>query len=63
MIEVNKMKNKTDKHTKKRMIHIRLDDKVHKELRIQAVQKDTTIQTIVEDLILQSLKKSKGRTG
>jgi predicted DNA binding CopG/RHH family protein len=56
------MKKKTNTQTKDRMIHIRLDEKTHKRLKIHAVQKDTTIQKLVEDLILQSLVKSQGRT-
>jgi len=52
------MKKKSNTQTKDRMIHIRLDDVTHKRLKIEAVQKDTTIQKLVEDLILQSFAKS-----
>jgi hypothetical protein len=37
------------------MIHIRLNNKTHKRLKIRAVREDTTIQKLVEDLILKSL--------
>jgi hypothetical protein len=37
------------------------DDKTHKRLKIEAVQNDTTIQTLVEDLILRSLAKSRSK--
>ena len=54
--------NKKNKFVAKgRMIHIRLDDKTHRKLKINAVQNDTTIQQLVEDLILQSLVKSQSR--
>jgi len=61
MTEVNEMKNKTDKRTKERMIHIRLDDNTHRQLKINAVQNDTTIQQLVEDLILRSFVKARKR--
>ena len=41
------------------MIHIRLDRQTHKRLKTKAVQKDTTIQKLVEDLILRSFVKSR----
>lgn len=53
------MKKKSNTQTKDRMIHIRLDDKTRKRLKLEAVQKDTTIQKLVEDLILQSFAKSR----
>jgi predicted HicB family RNase H-like nuclease len=52
------MKKESNAHTKDRMIHIRLDDKTHKRLKIKAVQEDTSIQKLVEDLILKSFLKS-----
>jgi len=52
------MKKNSSKQPKDRMIHIRLDDKTHRRLKIEAVQNDTTIQSLVEELILQSLVKS-----
>jgi len=55
------MKKKTNTQSKDRMIHIRLDDKSHKRLKIMAVQGDTTIQQIVEEMILGSFMKSKSK--
>ena len=52
------MKKKTNRQTKDRMIHVRLDEKTHKRLKIMAVQSDTTMQQLVEGLILKSLIKS-----
>jgi len=55
------MRKILDVQTKNRMIHIRLDEKTHKRLKIKAVQSDTTIQKLVEDLILKSLAKSQAK--
>jgi len=49
------MKKKSNTQTKNRMIHIRLDEHVHRELKILAVKNDTTIQTLVENLIKNRL--------
>jgi len=54
------MKN-SSKQPKDRMIHIRLDDKTHKRLKIEAVHQDTTVQSLVERLILSSLEKSRAK--
>lgn len=51
------MKKNTDTISKKRMIHIRLDEKTHKLLKISAVRKDTTVQSLVEELILTDMKR------
>lgn len=51
------MAKKSNANAKDRMIHIRLNDTTHKRLKIRAVQGDTTIQRLVEDLILKSLAK------
>jgi len=40
------------------MIHIRLNEETHKRLKIKAVHQDTTVQNLVERLILDSLAKS-----
>ena len=56
------MKKISNTQSKDRMIHIRLNEETHKLLKMRAVQNDTTIQKLVEKLILQSLAKSKGRT-
>jgi len=52
---------KSNAQTKAQMIHIRLDDKTHKRLKVRAVQWDTTIQKLVEDLILESFVKSRDK--
>jgi predicted HicB family RNase H-like nuclease len=49
------MKEKLITQTKNRMIHIRLDNKTHRRLKIKAVKEDTTVQKLVEDLILESI--------
>jgi len=41
-----------------RMIHIRLDEKMHRRLKTRAAQLGTTIQQTVEDLIHLNLIKS-----
>jgi predicted HicB family RNase H-like nuclease len=55
------MKKNSNKPTKDRMIHIRLDDKTHKRLKIEAVHQDTTVQSLVEQLILSSFEKSRAK--
>lgn len=37
------------------MIHIRLDEATHKRLKIEAVYRDTTVQSLVEELILKNI--------
>lgn len=51
------MKRLPNNATKDRMIHIRLDDKTHKRLKIEAVRNDTTIQNLVEELILKKIDR------
>ncbi len=46
----------TPSKTKGRMIHIRLTDSAHKDLRVRVAEKDTTIQEWVEKLIEKALK-------
>ena len=48
MVDLSKKRNK---HTSERMIHIRLDENIHRELKILAAKTDRTVQGIVEDLI------------
>ena len=50
------------KPSKERMIHIRLDEHTHRELKILAVSSDTTIQSVVEDLIKRKVAKESGAT-
>jgi len=56
------MKKNSENPTKDRMIHIRLTSRAHQQLRVRAAQEDTTIQKLVEDLILTNLanQKTKG---
>lgn len=55
------MSKKKSTQTKDRMIHIRLDDKTHKRLKLEAVHQDTTVQNLVEHLILSSFEKSRAK--
>jgi predicted HicB family RNase H-like nuclease len=41
----------TSKQAKLKMVHIRLDERTHRELKILAVRNDTTVQDLVEELI------------
>lgn len=43
------------------MIHIRLNPDIHKDLKMDAVEKNTTIQRVVESLISQYLKREDKR--
>ena len=42
------------------MIHIRLSEAVHRQVRLVCADKDTTIQDYVEELIRKDLSKKKG---
>jgi len=48
---------------RERMIHIRLDEKTHRRLKIEAVKNDSSIQELVEGLIVRKLTKSKRQDG
>ncbi len=37
------------------LIHVRLDEKTHRRLKILVAQRTTTIQELVEDLILREV--------
>jgi predicted HicB family RNase H-like nuclease len=43
------------------MIHVRLDEKTHRRLKIAVAQRTTTIQQLVEDLILREIGGSKDK--
>ena len=43
------------------MSHIRLSSRDHQQLRVRAAQEDTTIQKLVEDLILKNLESQKAK--
>ncbi len=45
------MHKKNDDRARERMIHIRLDEHTHRELKILAAETDATLQSLVEDLI------------
>ena len=40
-----------------RMIHIRLSEEVHKQLRIRVAELDTTMQDFVADVVAKGLRK------
>jgi len=48
-------------HTKPKMIHIRLSEKLHQKLRIQVANENLTIQDWVEKLIEDNVKASRGK--
>jgi len=43
-----------------KMIHVRLPDKIHQQLKINAARERTTIQQMVAALIERNLAKKKG---
>jgi hypothetical protein len=55
------MKKKTKAEIGKRMIHIRLDIDVHRQLKMRAVREDTTVQNLVESLIHRSFLDNNNR--
>ena len=58
------MKNDYPKKTKTRMVHVRLPEELHKRLRIQAAERDTTLQDWVAAAIekeLDSQDRDKGK--
>jgi len=48
-------------HTKPKMIHIRLSEELHQQLRIQVAKANQTIQDWVEQLIDKSVKPKRGK--
>jgi len=40
------------------MIHVRLDERIHRRLKIVVAQRTTTIQQLVEDLIRNEVERS-----
>jgi len=44
---------------KEKMIHVRLSDDAHRQLRILAAESDTTIQKWVESIVTKELEKYK----
>jgi hypothetical protein len=47
---------------KKKSTSLRLDPKILKQLKLQAVEEETSIQAIVESLVKQYLESKKSRT-
>ena len=48
-------------HTKPKMIHVRLSEALHQQLRVQVAKENQTIQDWVEQLIEKNVEVSKGR--
>lgn len=55
------MNGEPRKSPKVRMIHIRLDDKIHRQLKVDAAQNDSSIQQLVESLIRRRYANSRAR--
>jgi len=47
--------------TKPKMIHIRLSEELHQQLRIQVAKENQTIQDWVEQLIDKNVKPGRGK--
>lgn len=45
------MPKRNENRSGERMIHIRLDERTHRELKILAARTDATVQSVVENLI------------
>jgi len=45
---------------RERMIHVRLTDDLHKQLKIEVAEKRQTIQDWVSALIVKALRKQRG---
>lgn len=48
-------------HKKPKMIHIRLSEELHQQLRIQVAKENQTIQDWVEQLIDKNVKPGRGK--
>ncbi len=57
------MKNDHSKQTKTRMVHVRLQEELHKRLRIQAAEGDTTLQDWVAAAIENELDRQDREKG
>jgi len=55
------MPRRKSAEAKERMIHIRLADGVHKQIKISAAMSDQTMQDWVTNLIEERLKKQKSK--
>ena len=57
------MKNDYPKQTKTRMVHVRLQEQLHKRLRIQVAEGDTTLQDWVAEVIEKELDRKDREKG
>ncbi len=55
------MDTKDGKENKKRMIHVRLPESMHKKVRISAAETDQTIQDWVGEAIINELDRQETR--
>jgi predicted HicB family RNase H-like nuclease len=59
------MEKNRERHSRERMIHIRLDEHTHRQLKILAARTDASVQSVVENLIrlrLDGDPNTSGRT-
>jgi predicted HicB family RNase H-like nuclease len=57
------LNKRPDKRAGGRMIHVRLDENTHRELKILAAKTDQTVQGIVENLIKQKVDNARDPHG
>jgi len=57
------MKSSNLSETKSRMIHVRLPENLHKEVRIRAAETDVTIQDWVLDIMQRELVRQGKQAG
>jgi plasmid stability protein len=53
------MEKRSPKEVKERMIHVRLPEEIHKNVRIRAAETDRTIQDWVFNAVLHELERQK----
>ena len=52
-----KKKKLSDNNNEERMIHVRLSAETHRRVRVQAAERDVSIQKWVEEIIEQELER------
>lgn len=57
------MEKKRERHSRERMIHIRLDEHTHRQLKILAARTDASVQSVVENLIRRRLNGDQDAAG
>lgn len=57
------MDKNRERHSRERMIHIRLDERTHRQLKILAARTDASVQSVVENLIRRRLGSDLGTSG